>query len=156
MVAEVVAPPEPVTAERWRRVVGYVVDSALSSVVFLSGLSVLRPLGHGPLGFLVVLGWCAPLVNHGLGVAVWGQSLGKVLTRTKVVLVATEGVPGWGPSMVRWAVPGVVGFVRLAVPHAWWLGIGDLVWTLVVYAPVIGPARRGIHDHLAGTLVVRT
>jgi len=78
--------------------------------------------------------------------ALLGQTLGKIAVGTRVVAEDDGSLPGWRRSALRWALPGVVGrlpFVGL------WVGLAvmaSLVWD---------PRRRGLHDRLAGTIVVR-
>jgi len=78
--------------------------------------------------------------------ALLGQTLGKIAVGTRVVAEDDGSLPGWRRSALRWALPGVVGrlpFVGL------WVGLAvmaSLVWD---------PRRRGLHDRLAGTVVVR-
>ena len=40
--------------------------------------------------------------------ALWGQTLGKRMTGIKVINAANGGVPGWGKSLGRWAIPGLI------------------------------------------------
>jgi uncharacterized RDD family membrane protein YckC len=54
--------------------------------------------------------------------------------------------PGWRRATIPWAVPGVVG--RLPYVGLW-------VSLAVMASLVWDPRRRGLHDRLAGTIVVR-
>ena len=78
--------------------------------------------------------------------ALWGQTLGKIAVGTRVVAEDDGSLPGWRRSALRWALPGVVG----RLPYVGlWVGLAvmaSLVWD---------PRRRGLHDRLAGTIVVR-
>ncbi len=78
--------------------------------------------------------------------AIWGQTLGKIAVGTRVVVDPDGTVPGWRRSAVRWALPGLAG--RLPV-------VG-LVVSLVVLGSILwDPRRRGLHDRVAGTIVVK-
>jgi uncharacterized RDD family membrane protein YckC len=91
-------------------------------------------------------------------VALWGRTIGKTITGTRVVAAADGSIPRWRRATVRWAV--VVGPTVATV----WLPqggatilaafLGDL-WAIVVYYGVLNkPWRQGLHDRAAGTLVV--
>ena len=78
--------------------------------------------------------------------AVWGQTPGKIAVGTRVVVEADGSLPGWRRAVLRWALPGVVGrlpYVGLGVSLAVMASLG---WD---------PRRRGLHDRLAGTIVIR-
>ena len=93
-----------------------------------------------PLGLVAVFLYELPLT------AIRGQTVGKMLTNTKVVRVADGHVPGWGRSSARW----VVLYLPLLVPI-----IGVALALLVVASPLFDSRRRGWHDKLAGTIVVQ-
>ena len=78
--------------------------------------------------------------------AVWGQTLGKIAVGTRVVAEEDGSLPGWRRAALRWALPGVVG--RLPYVGLW-------VSLAVMAALVVDPRRRGLHDRLAGTIVIR-
>ena len=44
-------------------------------------------------------------------VATRGQTPGKMAVGTRVVTEAGDDPPGWGPALIRYAVPGVVGLI---------------------------------------------
>ena len=78
--------------------------------------------------------------------AIWGQTAGKLAVGARVVTVADGSVPGWWRSVMRWTLPGLAG--RLPYVGLW--------VSVVIIATVIGdPRRRGLHDRLAGTIVLR-
>ena len=78
--------------------------------------------------------------------ALWGQTLGKIAVGSRVVAEDDGSLPGWRRSVLRWALPGVLG----RMPYVGlWVGLAimaSLAWD---------PRRRGLHDRLAGTVVVR-
>ena len=78
--------------------------------------------------------------------AVLGQTLGKIAVGSRVVVEADGTLPGWRRSLVRWALPGLAG--RLPV-----IGLG--VSLAIMASLVWDPRRRGFHDRMAGTIVVK-
>ena len=95
---------------------------------------------------LLALGLAAALLYELPLVAVCGQTVGKMLTNTKVVRTADGAIPGWGRASARWAVL----YLPLLVPI-----VGILVVLLVVASPLFDSRRRGWHDKAAGTIVLR-
>ena len=78
--------------------------------------------------------------------AVLGQTPGKIAVGTRVVAEADGSLPGWRRSVVRWALPGVAGRLPVVGLAVSLVIIGSLLWD---------PRRRGLHDKLAGTVVVK-
>ena len=75
-----------------------------------------------------------------------GRTLGKLIVGARVVSFADPArKPTWGQSARRWLVPQAAGLVPL--PGT---GLLPCLWLLR------DPARRGVHDHLAGTVVIRS
>jgi uncharacterized RDD family membrane protein YckC len=79
-----------------------------------------------------------------------GQTIGKMLMRTKALDMQTAAPPSVPRSILRWAVfDGLALTARLLVPRQ----LATLVF-LVVVAPVLQPPlHRGLHDRAARTLV---
>ncbi len=133
-----------------QRVGGALVDGLLTSMV------VVVPLLLGLVDFDSLEGSVPLPVLSGLFLfgaiytivptAVWGQTLGKIAVGTRVVAEADGSLPGWRRSLLRWALPGVVG----RMPY-----VGLWVSLAVMASLVWDPRRRGLHDRLAGTIVVR-
>ncbi|MCA1831419.1 MAG: RDD family protein [Actinobacteria bacterium] len=73
-------------------------------------------------------------------VALFGRTLGKLVTGTKVLASWDLQRPGWSKSAARWAVA-----FLLAISV-----VGVAGFTLVIW----GQERQGIHDRLADTIVV--
>lgn len=103
-------------------------------------------------------------VNEFWLVAKSGRSLGKRATNIQVVKTDTGRPPGWARSLSRGALPfGILLFPPIFVyvllmlyvdPRFWWVVITVLV--LMPYVPMMwDPTRRGLHDRMAGTIVVR-
>jgi uncharacterized RDD family membrane protein YckC len=78
-------------------------------------------------------------------IALRGATLGKQLLGIKVVREADGQIPGWGPSVLRWLIPGAAG------------QICGLITILVYVSPFFDNTGRfqGWHDKVAHTLVVR-
>lgn len=78
---------------------------------------------------------------------------------TRVERDGDEEPPGWTRSLVRWAVPALGPLLAWVAVELWgvtpWVLFGPTVYLAVVYGPVLGERRRGLHDRVAGTVVVR-
>ena len=134
-----------------QRVVGALVDGLLTSMVvvvpLLLGLIELDDVEEGlPPPVLIGLFLFGAIYTI-VPTAVWGQTLGKIAVGTRVVVDDGEGsLPGWRRSALRWALPGIAG--RLPVIGLW-------VGLIVMASLVLDGRRRGLHDRLAGTVVVK-
>ena len=109
---------------------GFGVGIGLVEGVFLSAL-------------LIVL---ASLLYDPLLIAIRGQTVGKKATGIRVVRADNGELPTLGRSFARWALPGVL----LAIPVA-----GYALTALCFASLTRDPSRRGWHDKLAGTVVVK-
>ena len=78
--------------------------------------------------------------------AVWGQTPGKIAVGTRVVVEEDGSLPGWRRATVRWALPGILG--RLPEVGLW-------VSLAIMASLVLDRRRRGLHDRVAGTIVIR-
>jgi len=137
-------------AEPWRRFVGFVVDWMVLVMIALVIVSVLGiDLGDGdalrlPTSARFVQGLVAGAYYIGFTVS-GGQTPGKMLVGTRVVMEGTARIPGLGPSALRWLVPGVFVFLP-----------GVSVISAVIYGWLLfDTLRRGLHDKAAKTVVVR-
>jgi uncharacterized RDD family membrane protein YckC len=140
---------EDEVAEPWRRFVGFVIDwmvLVMTSLVVVSVLGV--DLGAGaalrlPTSARVVQGLVAAAYYTGFTVS-RGQTPGKMLIGTRVVMRRTARIPGLGPSAMRWVVPGMFVFMP-----------GVSVISAVIYGWLLfDPLRQGLHDKAARTVVV--
>ena len=149
----------PYVAGAGRRFLGFLVDAVLLTVVSLIVHRVLDPGSRRTL--LVSLGMMVVVASYEIvAIACWGRTIGKTVVGTRVVAAADHSAPGWHRATLRWAV--VVGPLFFTV----WLprGIGQWIdpilgniWMIVVYVGVLShPLRQGLHDRVAGTLVVET
>ena len=136
-------------AEPWRRLVGFVIDWMVLVMISLVLVSVLQiDLGAGdalrlPTSVRIVQGLVAAAYYIGFTVS-RGQTPGKMLIGTRVVMERTGQIPDLGPSSLRWVVPGVFVFlpgvsVAVAVIYGWLL---------------FNRLRQGLHDKAAKTVVV--
>ena len=85
------------------------------------------------------------------GTAIWGRTVGKLVVHTEVVRADGITPPGLRVAAIRYAV------VAVAIPLSYFGALGGLasfVWTIAVYVPIFGAARRGLHDRAAHTDVV--
>jgi uncharacterized RDD family membrane protein YckC len=136
-------------AEPWRRLVGFVIDWMILVMIALILVSVLRiDLGAGdalrlPTSVRIVQGLVAGAYYIGFTVS-RGQTPGKMLIGTRVVMERTGQIPGLRPSAIRWVVPGLFAFLP-----------GVSVVAAVIYAWLLFDSRRrGLHDKAAKTVVV--
>lgn len=81
-------------------------------------------------------------------VALWGRTLGKVVTGTRVVRFVDGERPPWSRALQRTLLPNAAGAVPIPLAPAFEAG--------VYLSSISDPLRRGWHDRSAGTLVVRT
>lgn len=143
----------------WARAVARAFDGALFLyVVGLLWVEVFRHLapeaGDGPSVSDVVAGnqttvrvlvVVASLLSEVVPTAIWGRTFGKALLGLRVVDPDDEQPPGWARAFGRWVLLGGA----LAVPV-----VGVPAFALVVGAGLLDRRRRGLHDRLAGTVVV--
>ena len=145
----------PVSA-RWRRFVAYLVESlALSLATWV----VFRYSVGGAQAFAAV----TVIVSGVVLVATFGGTAGMLLLRMRVVVLAApeQVVPGWRVALVRFVVAAWPDVLRLALNPfftfeelAWVSGLAQ-IWVIVCFGPILfDPVRRGLHDRVAGTLVV--
>jgi len=136
-------------AEPWRRFVGFVVDWI---VLVMISLAIVSALGIDlSAGDALRLPTSARIVQGLVGAAyyIWftasrGQTPGKMLIGTKVVMLSSAKIPGIGPSAMRWVVPGVWVFLP-----------GVSIISVVIYGWLLfDTLRRGLHDKAAKTVVV--
>ncbi len=137
-------------AEPWRRLVGFVIDLMIMVIYLLFLAWILQidlDAGDALLPTSTSVRIVQGLVGAGyyVGFTVWrGQTPGKMLIGTRVVMERTARIPGLGPSTLRWVVPGVFVFLP-----------GVSVLRAVIYGWLLFDSlRRGLHDKAAKTVVV--
>ena len=135
-----------------QRVVGFLADVALAGTVLLTPSMLLRgavtPEDLGPelTRLLAVVGFVFLAIYELVPTALWGRTPGKVIVGTRVVGIGDERPPGWTRAILRWVLPALAFQVHVV---GWALALG------VRAALALDPLRRGVHDRLAGTIVVR-
>lgn len=137
-------------AEPWRRLVGFMIDWVVLVMIALVLISVLGiDLGGSdalrlPTSARFVQGLVGAAYYVGFTVS-RGQTPGKMLMGTRVVMERTARIPGLVPAALRWVVPGVFVFMP-----------GVSILSAVIYGWLLFDSlRRGLHDKAAGTVVVR-
>lgn len=141
---------------RWRRFAAYLTEA----VAFGIAASILyRYSAGGARIFAAAIG----LTSSVILVALLGASIGMMVFRMRIVVLADPDrrAPGWRIAVVRYLVawwPEALlvvlepfyGVARLA-----WLSTIMQIWLIVCFGPILlDPARRGLHDRVAGTVVV--
>jgi uncharacterized RDD family membrane protein YckC len=105
-------------------------------------------------------GWIGVLIYTVIPVALTGATVGKKLVGQRVEHYSEATVPGLTTSFVRYVVAtglpiGIIGAVVPALALA--ASLVSLAWLLVILLSIVADTeRRGVHDRLAGTVVVQT
>ena len=127
------------------RYVGRVLDAAFSC--FMSWTYCVPdpvPL-FGP-AEVVAFAWV--VLYEPVSVALWGRTAGKWAEGIKVVSIVDGAKPSMARSLARVALPAVAGLATFGVG---WLVIQTVLWA----STMANRDRRGWHDRLAGTVVVK-
>lgn len=127
----------------WRRLVALLIDIA---VIFMITIIVSLIFGTGDVAVWLMF---AIIVIYFVGSwARWGQTLGKKIMGARIVKANGDPI-GWGRALLR--------FICLFW-YFWFLGyILSLVVLLVIFIIIgISSKKRGIHDIIAGTYVVKS
>ena len=136
-------------AEPWRRLVGFIIDWFVLAMLSLSIVSAFGiDMGEGS---ALRLPTTVRILQGLVGAAYYivftvsrGQTPGKMLIGTRVVMQQTGQIPDLAPSVVRWFVPGVWVFLP-----------GVSIISVVIYGWLLfDTLRRGLHDKAAKTVVV--
>ena len=137
-------------AEPWRRLVGFIIDwfvLVMLALVIVSALGI--DMGGGS---ALRLPASVRILQGLIGAAYYivftvsgGQTPGKKLLGTMVVMQQSGQIPSLVHSTVRWFVPGVWVFLP-----------GVSIISVVIYGWLLfDTLRRGLHDKAARTVVVR-
>ena len=90
--------------------------------------------------------------------ALSGRTIGKLVASTRVVALESGATPGWSQAVLRWAVPAIVSLGSLFQGDGLVGGLAATVSgvvSIVVYVGLLKePLRQGLHDKVAGTVVV--
>ena len=141
-----------------RRVGAGLIDSFAISVVAFLALRAADSIG------LPRPGWVAFIAAEWLlvvgPIAVTGRPLGAIVARTVVVSADDYSVAGWPASVSRWLVAHlpvlvVAVVVVIGIADAAALALLQLAALAVIYGGILfNPKSQGLHDRVAGTLVV--
>ncbi|MGH9222609.1 MAG: RDD family protein, partial [Acidimicrobiales bacterium] len=135
-----------------QRVVGGLADLALAGTVLLTPGMLLRgavtpdEVSSGVASIVAIVAFVFMAVYEIVPTALWGRTPGKAIVGTRVVGMGDGRVPGWKRAILRWVLPALAFQV-----HA----VGWALALLLRALLVVDPLRRGVHDRLAGTIVVR-
>lgn len=136
---------DAIVAARWRRAAAACIDSAFLGVLFTLGARLGMP------AWTSLLAGCAYTIAT---TSTWGCTLGKFLVEIRVVdAFSLEHVTA-RQSAARWVPLGAIGVAAGLV------GGSDKFLAaaqLAIYLPALFDGRgRGLHDRLAGTIVIST
>ena len=141
---------------RWRRLAAYLLESVLFS---FGTWAVFRYSVGAAQAFAAV----TVLVSGVVLVATLGGTAGMLGLRMRVMALATPDrvAPGWRVAVVRFLVASWPDVLRLALNPYFsfeslaWLSALAQIWLIMCFGPILlDPARRGLHDRVAGTLVI--
>lgn len=140
-------------ASRWKRLGGALVDGLIATAIVFPVLwatGLFQQQAHGlPLTIhqqiaMLLFGWGVFLILNGYLLYKRGQTIGKVVVKTKIVDLNDE-LPSFGKLLVfRYFIFGIIAQVPI---------IGPLV-SLINSLFIFGKERRCLHDYLANTRVV--
>ena len=132
------------------RLVDVVVDFVATSLVGAFVEQVLLGGDVAPLGVAVVVVVGVPTMVEAASVRVWGRTAGMAVAGMRVVergdgVEGDDRPVGWRPAVLRAAALMVL------------LPVFPILSPLLIGGPLVFDAeRRGLHDRLAGTLVIAT
>ena len=140
-------------ASPWKRLGAALIDGLVVMIIFLSIMSLTgvlqQTLNGQPLTLnqqiaFFVGGWIVFLIWNGYLLYHKGQTIGKVVTKIRIV-DQNGNVPSFGKLIgLRYFVPGLVAQIPL---------VGGLL-SIVDVLFIFGQDHRCLHDHLAGTWVI--
>lgn len=143
----------PNLASRWKRLGGGLIDSLLSMIIMgpiMLATGVLQmalrgeAMSIGQQAVLFAAGWLVFLALNGYLLMNRGQTIGKLVLRTRIVDLSGN-VPNFGKLLIlRYLIVGLAGQIPI-------LGsIAVIVNALFIF----GKERRCLHDYMAGTRVI--
>ncbi len=140
-------------ASRWKRLAGALIDGLILMVIIVPIMLAIGVLQQafsgqemtiGQQAVLFVVGWVVFLMLNGYLLFKKGQTIGKVVVKTRIVDL-NGNVPSFGKLFVlRYLILGLV----IQIPI-----LGGLVG-FVNPLFIFGKERRCIHDYMAGTRVI--
>jgi uncharacterized RDD family membrane protein YckC len=136
-----------------RRIAAFLIDQVLLFGVVI-GLSLALGVNRGDVGSdsgavaaVGLVGIAVAIAYHSVAVARFGRTVGKQLMGLRVVALPEGRQVLWSYAALRALVPAAV--VLLPV-------VGSVAGLAVYLWAVFDPRRQGLHDKLAGTMVVPT
>ena len=148
---------EHVIAGPGRRLLGAAVDVAVWTIMDL-GLTYSVLSGDDAGVAHAVMMPAVTAAYEIVSVALWGRTIGKLVAGTRVVALESGAIPGWSRAILRWAVPWIAGlgpFIPEDGLAAGLVAAAAGVLTIFVYVGLLKePLRQGVHDKVAGTVVV--
>jgi uncharacterized RDD family membrane protein YckC len=161
-------------ADATGRLIAYMIDAVIVSVIVLAGATVLSVLLGPAVSFsgatitvdreLAVLNaTMATAINLLYFVMLWTRlsaTLAQRLLKLQVVSTSGEGL-ALGQAVIRWillSAPAVAAGVAAALGQVVsWIDILALAWyTALLITTALSPTKRGLHDRVAGTIVTRS
>ncbi len=144
-----VVPAGVILAPLWRRVVGFVIDQFVGGLgpfaVFLALGYTPKEMIEGTPGFWFNIAFVSVgLLHETIGVWRFGKTVGKWISRTRVVHSVDGGAVALSSALIRSLVPAAFGVIPGV---GLFLGMGVYMWAF------IDPRRQGVHDKAAATLV---
>lgn len=140
-------------ASRWKRLGGSLMDGLISSVIIIPFMFITGVFQRALRGqemtieqhiTLVIFSWVIFLILNGYLLANRGQTIGKVVVKTKIVDL-DGNIPRFGKLLfLRYLVIGLVSQIPILG------GVVGLVNGLLIF----GKERRCLHDYIASTRVV--
>ncbi|MBI1289779.1 RDD family protein [bacterium] len=140
-------------ASRWKRFCGAMIDSIIAlalTVPIMIAFGVFERGMRGEsltlgeqVGFLV-WGYAVFLILHGYLLATRGQTIGKLLVKTRIVDMDGNRVPFGKLVVLRYFLIGLIAYIPCV---GGLFGIANVLW-------IFSEDRRCLHDHIAGTKVV--
>ena len=135
-----------------QRAVGFVADVAIAGTVLLTpgmlaaDAVTAEDLGPGLTRLVALVAFVFLALYEVVPTALWGRTPGKAIVNIRVVGIGDERPPGWKRAVLRWVLPALA--FQVAV-------VGWVLALALRAVLVLDPLHRGVHDRLAGTIVVR-
>ena len=141
-------------ASRWKRLGGALIDSVIAMAIIVPimlSTGVLQKAFSGDMmtvgeqAAFFIVGWVVFLTLNGYLLYKRGQTIGKVVVKTKIVDL-NGNLPNFGKILIlRYLILGLVAQIPL---------VGSIINGLVDPLFIFGKERRCLHDYIAGTRVV--
>lgn len=146
---------EHLLAGRGERLGGAFLDGLINALIYIPLLMALgifpSEINNEPIElwmqvFQFVAGWAIFFLLNGYLLVTRGQSIGKLIVKTKIVNLDEEVPSSTSILGKRYIIPGLISYIPIAGQ------IFALVNTLFIFRK----DKRCLHDHIAGTCVIKT